>query len=873
MNYKSFLINVSCTLLLSGCTHLTVDSDDTSNATSSYDNGHLEQDEKVKQHEKLRISSAKGDLSNSDKSPLLIPDEISSFLSKGVSVSAFVSNLESGVISKHSFGDIIVSYHDESIWLDKVESINNEFPLTENAQSSLLELKDVKFDSSGRLVLSDLISMHLDIESMEITVNVDPSLMAVSNVKEHETILNNSSVNHVTDLLSYSVYSNSMHSSIGTSRRDNIRFDNVLSWQEHHINTSGFISNNTDDEQQIELDDLTYEYDAKGYRFDVGMKSGWSSVQSLGDVTTLNGQKVYGGSFGNVAKSAKYNSRQALVPLIVYMPGNGEAKVFRDGRLLDIQRLEMGNKELDTENFPVGVYDVDVEVSVGGRTVSKRTYQVNKPAGSTGSHGSGLSWQLWGGMMEQQEVNYVNVQEEDVWGEYQQSTRMASLVGFSIGSNWRGVNWAATAYNNDKTQVSEWHADWNIANNYTLYTQVLAATDGATGILARGDATFFDGQINLWLASERKHAGSRVTAVYDTSLDSTGASLSLYEATEIPGALSITYQQDHEYDTRYWSADYSHSLNFEDFGSWILQVGTNKQYAKNDYGDSKVDQYYASLSVSLPFDGNFTLGVSKNGDSDVYNLSGSTNIDMGPVTYIGTDISMNRTKNIDTVTSYGGYLGYDTRYLDGSLSYSGSKSDSSVSLSGRGAVAIDHSGISAGSGHGDAAIIVDVSEDIEDGALIATVNQAPHELHDGRNLLLVPAYNTYDVNVSNNLESDKSYQVDIEDKSKYTLYPGNVAPLTIHAKEMMTVFGRLRTSEGESLANISVKNHIGMTTTDTEGNFAIDVDSAFPEIIVEVANDHKYKVEMTLVNQDGTAMVGDILLNGPSNETYKVKPV
>ncbi|MFE8730407.1 hypothetical protein, partial [Aeromonas hydrophila] len=91
------------------------------------------------------------------------------------------------------------------------------------------------------------------------------------------------------------------------------------------INTKSYVSHDVDGKQTVELNELTYEYDHAGYRFDAGMKSGWSSLQSLGDVTTLNGQKVYGTSFGNVAKSVKSSAHNTLVPVIICMPGNGEA--------------------------------------------------------------------------------------------------------------------------------------------------------------------------------------------------------------------------------------------------------------------------------------------------------------------------------------------------------------------------------------------------------------------------------------------------------------------------------------------------------------------------------------------------------------------
>lgn len=38
----------------------------------------------------------------------------------------------------------------------------------------------------------------------------------------------------------------------------------------------------------------------------------------------------------------------------------------------------MGNHEVDTRGLPYGIYDVEVEVIVNGRVISKRTQRVNK---------------------------------------------------------------------------------------------------------------------------------------------------------------------------------------------------------------------------------------------------------------------------------------------------------------------------------------------------------------------------------------------------------------------------------------------------------------------------------------------------------------
>ncbi len=64
--------------------------------------------------------------------------------------------------------------------------------------------------------------------------------------------------------------------------------------------------------------------------------------------------------------------------MIAFLPAAGEVHLTRDGRLLSVQNFAMGNHEVDTRGLPYGIYDVEVEVIVNGRVVSKRTQRVNK---------------------------------------------------------------------------------------------------------------------------------------------------------------------------------------------------------------------------------------------------------------------------------------------------------------------------------------------------------------------------------------------------------------------------------------------------------------------------------------------------------------
>ncbi len=123
------------------------------------------------------------------------------------------------------------------------------------------------------------------------------------------------------------------------------------------------------------------------------------------------------------------------------LPAAGEVHLTRDGRLLSVQNFAMGNHEVDTRGLPYGIYDVEVEVIVNGRVVSKRTQRVNKLFSRGRGAGAPLAWQVWGGSFHM-----------DRWSESGKKTRPAKeswLAGLSASGSLSTLSWAATGYGYD----------------------------------------------------------------------------------------------------------------------------------------------------------------------------------------------------------------------------------------------------------------------------------------------------------------------------------------------------------------------------------------------------------------------------------------
>ncbi len=131
----------------------------------------------------------------------------------------------------------------------------------------------------------------------------------------------------------------------------------------------------------------------------------------------------------------------------------------------------MGNHEVDTRGLPYGIYDVEVEVIVNGRVISKRAQQVMSCLAGGAGVGAPLAWQVWGG-------RYLHM---DRWSENGKKTRPAKeswLAGASTSGSLSTLSWAATGYGYDNQAVGETRLPLGGAINVNLQN-MLALTHGA----------------------------------------------------------------------------------------------------------------------------------------------------------------------------------------------------------------------------------------------------------------------------------------------------------------------------------------------------------------------------------------------------------
>ncbi len=68
-------------------------------------------------------------------------------------------------------------------------------------------------------------------------------------------------------------------------------------------------------------------------------------------------------------------------------------------------------------------------------------------------------------------------------------------------------------------------------------------------------------------------------------------------------------------------------------------------------------------------------------------------------------------------------------------------------------------------------------------------------------------------------ENQKTVLILFQGEINPSHYPGNIALYQPEVRQLVTVFGRLKLPNGEYIKYASIRNHIGRTKTDQNGEF------------------------------------------------------
>ncbi|MGM8709544.1 CS1-pili formation C-terminal domain-containing protein [Enterobacter hormaechei subsp. steigerwaltii] len=788
---------------------------------------------------------------------VMIPQAFSQALQDGMSVPLYIHLAGSqGTQDDQRIGSAF-------IWLDgsqlrirqiQLEERDDNASVSEKTRQQLTRLANVPFSEALTITLTDNAQLDLSLRQLLLQLVVKREALGTV-LRSRSEDIGQSSVNAVSSNLTYNlgVYNNQMRNG-GSNTSSYLSLNNVTALREHHVMLDGSLYGIGSGQQDSELYKAMYERDFAGHRFAGGMLDTWN-LQSLGPMTAISAGKIYGLSWGNQASSTVFDSSQSTTPVVAFLPAAGEVHLLRDGRLLSVQNFAMGSYEVDTRGLPYGIYDVEVEVIVNGRVVSKRTQRVNKLFSRGRGVGSPLAWQVWGGSFHM-----------DRWSESGKKTRPAKeswLAGVSASGSLDTLSWAATGYGYDNQAVGETRVTLPLTESVNVNLQNMLASDSSWSSIGSISATLPGGFSSLWVNQEKTRIGDQLRRS-NADNRAIGGTLNLNALWSNLGTFTISYNDDRRYNSHYYTADYYQTVYSGTFGSLGLRAGI--QRFNNGSSNTNTGKYVA-LDLSLPLGNWFSAGMTHQNGYTMANLSARKQFDEGTIRTIGANVSraISGDTGDDKTLSGGGYAQFDARYASGTLNVN-SAADGYVNtnLTASGSAGWQGKNLAAsGRTDGNAGVILNTGLD-DDGQISAKVNGRIYALSGKRNYLPLSPYGRYEVELQNSKNSLDSYDIVSGRKSHLTLYPGNVAVIEPEVKQMVTVSGRIRAEDGTLMANARINNHIGRTRTDENGEFVMDVDKKYPTIDFNYGGNKTCEVALELSNARGAIWVGDVVCTGLS---------
>ncbi|WP_421218291.1 CS1-pili formation C-terminal domain-containing protein [Aeromonas enteropelogenes] len=817
-----------------------------------------------------------------------LPDDMMSFLYDGAVLPVYIASSEAtqsdNLASTVDIAEAEIGLLEDKVYLNKVTFTDKSKRsyISKSVQNLIDSAAGKPFDKTGVLALGKHARIELDFYTMRLQLVLDSEGFGVyrNNMDEKTKFIPKSSSSSLTGVINYDLNLSKSYGETASSS-NNFSIDSVFSYAENHLNVAGaYYGNNGSGE--LSLDKFLVERDFEGMRLSAGMLDGWS-MQSLSNISTMGSERLYGLSFGNDSRSSlNDDDGRSITPLEVYLPTPGEVKVYRDARLISVQQLTVGRHELDTKNFPKGIYDVNVEIVSGGKTIEKKTLRVNK---SSGANTQELKWQVFSGVTQKKTAywdsgdcsedtsNWMDMGTTDC-DKNQSSddtdTSRHFLVGAGLSFSKWGWNYDGSLYLKKDTLVNENWLNWKPVESLQVDLQSIVTSKHEHDLVGTVTTFLPNGIGSVWATREKGNEFDAKRIDYSSrDYFSVGGSVNLQSFLPENSSLSLgninfTHEVDNTQNTKLNRADYNQTIYNNMLGSVDFQLGvSNEQYFDSD---SEMKQFYANVNFSIPLGVDFDIGYSKQGDEDSMSLAVGKEFD-GPISY--ANFSANKYLNGDKQLLHNSYVNYDTKYNSGTFSLSGGDGSTNVSLNSQGALSLGQTGLSFGNGDAEAGIVIALPDNVGDNDLEAEVGGEVYPLAHGNTLLPVSAYNTYDVNVRVSGSAEDSYDLSIDDDS-YTVYPGNVVDVIPVVKKMVTVFGRLIDNSGQAIANANIKNHIGYTVTDNNGYFSIDVDKEHPVLKVDSDSTGEFEVNMSFENVSSAQAMGTIKWEGPFMTSYSL---
>lgn len=786
----------------------------------------------------------------------IIPSAFSRALEQGMSVPVYIRFEGTEEKSKQKIADATLSITDGNITIRSLTLVDlpNSAKLSDKNRIAIENVHDMKFRDDSFLIITSDTRLHFDVSSFHLEMIVSRNALT-EKISARRSYLGPSDSESISNILNYNYGAYYNAYKYGDSAHGYLNVDDTISLREHHINLNGSLYGVAGSDRGGELYSIIYERDREGRRFALGEFNAWN-IQSLASINAINGGKIYGFSYGNKANSVIEKNSLSLTPVTVFLPAAGEVHIYRDGRLLSVQNFNMGSYEIDTSNFPYGVYDITIDIVVNGKMLTKQLNRVNKIFNHRFIGSSLLYWELFGGSLNYKKARYNKNSYQYLGSENTMISGGAAYTNIPLLS---GLNIKTTLYYFDANKVNETDATLAFNEFVSMGGQTLKASDSSCRNEYNVNISLPGGYGALWLSREKSHVNNRIF-IQESDNYSIGSTINLSQFIARGGTLTMSQTKDINFGNKYRNIDFSTFI----YSGKHVNLGLRAGIQRHSYSDRNYygrQDHYLSLDLSLPLSTWVDVGVSGDRHGNTLgNINARKQYDDGAIKSIGvsTTTSLNGERYYANNHYLKGNLSYSSKYNAGTISatHSGNNSNS-VNISSQGALAWNGKNFGMATDRQLSGVIIntDISNDSK---LAAKINNRTYRLSGKSNFIALPAYSKYNLEILNDKNSEDSFDIISGRRQEITLYPGNVGIVNPKVNNMVTVFGRILYPNGQVASNIDIHNYTGTTQTDLNGGFSIDIDKRNP-VITLISNDgHTCEADLDLEKSRGAEWVGDV---------------
>ncbi|MEX6016681.1 TcfC E-set like domain-containing protein [Providencia vermicola] len=788
----------------------------------------------------------------------IIPPAFVMALEEGMSVPVFLrlNDAASSNQSEDKIADAVIVIEHDKIKLASINIIDStQGPQLNSLLIETLEKKNnVFFDENSDISIDSNATLKLNISSFNLSLDVDKAAFSPKE-RVRRFSLGDSSVNRFSAVANYDLGVFQSHvKNAKNSSSSYFNLDTLFAAAEHHININASAYSIGKSNSNVELYRAMYERDFNGLRFALGLMSTWN-LQSIASLTTLSSSKIYAASIGNHSSSVVANKQQSLTPIYAFLNSPGEVRIYRQGKLLNIQNFPMGNYEVDTSVLPYGIYDVTIETVVDGKVVTTQNQTINKSFGAIGRNFDKTNWELYGGYVDFDKKYYVRNENS-----HSQSPEKSYLLGISIARSFpvlSGLSLTMSNYGFDKFFVNETSINVALNEYISLSWQGMMENHGSHRNIGTVSLTIPEGYGSLW-ASREKTVIKGDLPLYDADSYSYGGTFNFDKIIDRAGTFTISNTKDRRVGSDSINYEYGNTLFSGRYGTVGLRAGVQRYHYDNQ---SSTNEKYINLDFSLPLSTWLSTGVSSTNGNIKANIYANKNFEDSPITNAGLSVSkLVRDKNNgESDFSTLAYASYDMKYNSGTITVNRPDGDRlNGNLTSRGSIAYSDGTIMPSGQQGKSGIIIN-SAITGNGSMVAKVNGQNYPISGKNTFIPLSPYSDYEIQLMNDGKSKDSFDIISGRNKSVTLYPGNIAFYQPEVRQLVTVFGRLKSPDGEFIKYASIRNHIGRTRTDKNGEFSMDVDVRYP-VISLLQDDEKTicEADLNLEGARGALWVGDV---------------